>query len=395
MKLTTVDRPVAPVNAGVSHPKQAARIDWLDGVRGCSAVYVMLHHIYLFLFPGFPVNNGPWMLGWLMYGQLAVVVFIVVSGFSLGLAPARSRNDLQHGASTFYHRRAWRILPPYWIALLFSMSIFHFLLPESPSHAVNLRTFVVYGLLLQDVVPSVSPNAAFWSIAVEAQIYIVFPVMLILSRARSAKIMALAVLILICVAHWLALHFQPFSRIDHFTPQLLVGFAFGVWTADEVASPSPRLRRLPLLWIAAGLTAAFWTLCASIGFVAVNDHYFWIDVLAAFIVAIGFVGFVETRSWVAEILGSRPLRFLGQFSYSLYLIHAPLVALLITYWIVPRIGNPLISYLFTASVVAPLVIAASYLFFLVFERPFLTIRSWTQLRAWVTRGLPFLVRRGT
>jgi len=391
------DRAVATTTSGAPPLKRNTRIDWLDGVRGCSAVYVMLHHIYLFLFPGFPVNTGPWVLGWLMYGQLAVVVFIVVSGFSLGLAPARSRNDLMHGASTFYHRRAWRILPPYWIALLLSILVYHFLLVDVPGHAVNLRTFVVYGLLVQDVVPAASPNGAFWSIAIEAQIYIVFPLMLILNRSYSTKLMTVAVLIFVCVAHWLAIRAPSLSRIEHFTPQLLVGFAFGVWAADEVASPTPRLRQLPLRWIAVLLAVALSAVCAAIGFAAVNEHYFWIDLTVAFIVAIGFVGLVETRSSssFAQLLGSPPLRLVGEFSYSLYLIHGPLVALLLTFWITPKIGDPLIAYVSTASIVAPLVIAASYLFFLAFERPFLTIRSWPQLRSWLSCGLSFMNGRST
>ena len=124
-----------------------ARIEWLDGVRALAAIYVMLHHIYLHVFPGFPESPGPFGLGWLMYGQLAVVVFIVVSGFSLGLAPARGGNRLKDGASGFFQRRAWRILPPYWVALLFSLAVAHFLLVEAPGREVNVRSLVVHGLL--------------------------------------------------------------------------------------------------------------------------------------------------------------------------------------------------------------------------------------------------------
>ena len=375
-------------------PKEVARIDWLDGVRGCSAVYVMLHHIYLFLFPGFPVNSGPWALGWLMYGQIAVVVFIVVSGFSLGLAPARRRNSLKDGASTFWIRRAWRILPPYWIALLFSLSVHHFLLADAVNVAANLRTFIVYGLLLQDVVPSDSPNSAFWSIAVEAQIYIVFPLLLVLSRAHSSRLMAVAVLVFVCVAHWAAVRFHPLARIDHFVPQLLVGFAFGVWAAEEVSSATPRFRAWRLTWIAGGMAAALIGVCAVIGIVEVSRSYFTIDLIAAFVVAIGFVGFAETRSRFAHFLGSAPLRFVGQFSYSLYLIHAPLVALFLTYWSPPRFADPVLTYAVAALLVAPPVTAASYLFFLVFERPFLTIRSWAQFRAWIT-GSRLAMKRGS
>jgi len=45
------------------------------------------HHTWLTAFPHYPDNRGPWWLGWALYGHFAVAVFIVVSGFSLGMAP--------------------------------------------------------------------------------------------------------------------------------------------------------------------------------------------------------------------------------------------------------------------------------------------------------------------
>ncbi len=134
--------------AAINKPERL-RLEWLDGVRGCAALFVVLHHTYISVFPGFPINNGPAGLGFLMFGHLAVVVFIVVSGFSLGLAPTRRRNDLKHGSLTFYHRRAWRILPPYWVALILALISHWFLMraagcaagraPSDPAIPLRLR----------------------------------------------------------------------------------------------------------------------------------------------------------------------------------------------------------------------------------------------------------------
>jgi len=65
------------------------RVTGLDGIRGLAALFVVVHHTYLESFPGYPVNTGPSWLAWLLYGHLAVVVFIALSGFSLAVAPAR------------------------------------------------------------------------------------------------------------------------------------------------------------------------------------------------------------------------------------------------------------------------------------------------------------------
>src|SRR6266536_4601570 len=79
---------VAPVREAAS-PAASGRLAGLDGIRGLAAFYVMLFHCWLFSFRGFPANQGPWWLGWLLYGHLAVVAFIVLSGFSLAVSPAR------------------------------------------------------------------------------------------------------------------------------------------------------------------------------------------------------------------------------------------------------------------------------------------------------------------
>ena len=48
-----------------------------------------INHVFLRAFPGYPVDHAPFWAGWFIYGRFAVVVFIVLSGFSLALSPAR------------------------------------------------------------------------------------------------------------------------------------------------------------------------------------------------------------------------------------------------------------------------------------------------------------------
>src|SRR2546429_8956541 len=95
------------------------RIAGLDGVRGLAALYVVVNHIFMRAFPGYPADTAPFWAGWFIYGRFAVVVFIVLSGLSLTLAPARSGWRLD-AVSRFARRRAWRVLPPYWAALALS-----------------------------------------------------------------------------------------------------------------------------------------------------------------------------------------------------------------------------------------------------------------------------------
>jgi len=233
------------------------RVRWLDGVRGLAALYVVLHHVWLFSFSGFPADRGPWYLGWLLYGHLGVVVFIVVSGYSLTLSPRKNGFRLPGGKRAFARRRAWRILPPYWTALIMSLLLVTFVIAPRLGGGVTWRSLAVYGLLVQDITNAPAPNGTFWSIAVEAQIYVVFPLLLLLWRSRGVFLTAAFVTIGVTLAHLLATRVTMFARIEHFTPQLLVAYVFGMIAATSNTIPSVRGRSVPLLRISAA-GAMYW-----------------------------------------------------------------------------------------------------------------------------------------
>ena len=85
--------PVAVVAAEMHERRPSSarhrRLAGLDGIRGLAALYVVINHVFLRAFPGYPVDHAPFWAGWFIYGRFAVVVFIVLSGFSLALSPAR------------------------------------------------------------------------------------------------------------------------------------------------------------------------------------------------------------------------------------------------------------------------------------------------------------------
>src|SRR4029453_6858535 len=138
-------------------------------IRALAALFVVLHHVYLSVYDGFPTNTGPVVLTPLLYGHFGVAVFIVVSGFSLGLAPAKRGWELGRGGYwTFMRRRAWRIIPPYWAALAVSVALVA-VLGLRTHEAVSWKGVGTHFFLVQDLVEGASPNGAFWSTAVEGQ----------------------------------------------------------------------------------------------------------------------------------------------------------------------------------------------------------------------------------
>src|SRR5437764_404076 len=168
------------------------RLAGLDGIRGLAALFVVVNHVFLRAFPGYPVDHAPFWAGWFIYGRFAVVVFIVLSGFSLALSPVRHGWQLD-GLSRFAQRRARRILPAYWAALAFSLAVAWLVVAQPGAGLPDARSVVVNGLLVQNVVAAPTPNRAFWSLAVEAQLYVVFPLLLFMVRRWSATAMVAAV----------------------------------------------------------------------------------------------------------------------------------------------------------------------------------------------------------
>src|SRR3954467_9260780 len=104
------------------------RLAGLDGLRGLAALFVVVHHVFLRAFPGYPADHAPLWAAWLIYGRFAVGVFIVLSGFPLPLAPA-ARGWQRGGVGGFAGRRIRRILPAYWAALALSVAVAWLVVP--------------------------------------------------------------------------------------------------------------------------------------------------------------------------------------------------------------------------------------------------------------------------
>src|SRR4051812_4239805 len=142
-------RPRSPGDGLRQVPRRpdGGRVPGLDGMRGLAALYVVLFHCWLLTFRGFPANHGPSWLGWLRYGHLAVIFFLICSGFSLAVSPA-VRGWRLGSTARYARRRAWRILPPYWAALVFSLAIAWAVTPPAHSGPPTGASVAVYGLLL-------------------------------------------------------------------------------------------------------------------------------------------------------------------------------------------------------------------------------------------------------
>lgn len=353
---------------------QRARLAGLDGIRGLAALFVVLHHCWLLSFPGFPRNTGPAWTGWLTYGHLAVAVFITLSGFSLAVAPARSGWQIG-GVPRFFRRRAWRILPPYWAALLFSLVIAWTLVAQPGEGSPTGRSVLVYGLLLQDAFGAPSPNGAFWSIAIEAQLYLVFPVLVLLLRRAGAVVMLAALTLTAVTIELLAGSVALAGLLQRLAPQFGVLFAVGMVAAGVLSAAGRRWRVLPWQWLAPAAAVPVLLLIAVQGPVWTVEHYPWVDLAIGPAIGLLLAGVSLGRpAALVRVLDTGPVRRLGSFSYSLYLTHAPLVVAL-HHVIAPHVVPGVATFLLTLAVAVPVTLVVAWVFASIFELPFQRYRS--------------------
>jgi len=371
--------PAAPAATAMAASRRS-RVAGLDGIRGLAALFVVLDHIFERAWQGYPAHPAPFWAAWLIYGRGAVAIFIALSGFSLGLVPARSGWRFKSMA-TYAHRRAWRILPPYWAALAFSLVMTWFVLAQPGWAVPNGKSVIAYGLLVQDIYSKGSPNRAFWSIAIEAQLYVLLPLLLLLVRRVSARAMVGVVAAIVVTIGVLGPHVPLMNTaLVKFTPDLAVLFAVGLLAAGIVTADE-RTRSQP--WAGYALAAAVpaIALMAVKGSTWSNLNLFWLDLAWAPAVGCFLTAIATSRPRpIVRLLDSRLPRSLGACSYSLYLTHFPIVIAVSYGLVLGRVGAGTPTFFVLAAILLPVTVCFARLFAAVFELPFQRHRGWTALR---------------
>jgi GT2 family glycosyltransferase/peptidoglycan/LPS O-acetylase OafA/YrhL len=390
----------------------------LDGLRGLAALFVVFHHTWLTIWPDLYATHLP-LLGSatrvFAFGHFGVVVFIVLSGFCLALPVART-GGLEGGSGRFFLRRAKRLLPPYYASLALSLVLIWTLIGgRTGTHwdiavPVDKWGYIGNSLLMGDVLGGGQINHVWWSVALEWQIYLVFPLLVFFWVLFGARL-ALAVACLIAAAvSFAAGHFPVLGpvQLQALKPWFLILFALGMLGAAVVETDAPSMRRLreTMQWGRVGVVSAFGVvaLCIAAGRHGVLSHIEAMDLVVGASAVCLIVASCLGEGRIRSVLSWRPLVLVGGFSYSLYLIHAPLLQVVWQYGLHPLGLGASATFALLALVGVPAIVGASYLFFLAFELPFLSPAHRARLgirrpatlkrRETVTAAMPLPAPRG-
>jgi peptidoglycan/LPS O-acetylase OafA/YrhL len=292
----------------------------IDGLRAMAVLSVFIFHL-----------NHNWLPG----GFVGVDIFFVISGFLITSIIYKECQNDSFSVKKFYQRRIARIFPAFFtVALVTLAGAYFFYSPQDLASAgANLAAatlsvanmkFMVQGNYFE-ISPDAQPFLHYWSLSVEEQFYIFFPLLLLVlfKYFRKHLVLALGVLCAASFAGSMVMtYFKPvwaFYLLPTRAWELLAGCLLAVVT--DHAKPSPEARWPKLLSVfGLGLIALSFLLVHE------GNHFpgYW-----ALLPVTGAVGvLMPARGLSEKWLAALPLVVVGRISYSLYLWHWPVFSLI-------------------------------------------------------------------
>ncbi len=368
----------------VARPK-SSYIPALDGIRGIAILMVMFYH-----FTDPTLGGGP-LLKLFKLGVSGVDLFFVLSGFLITgiLFDAKSN---PYYFRNFYIRRSLRIFPLYYgvlIAVLVVLPQFHVIVdPVILQHQAWLWSYLSNFLVGGSEVTTLNRLGHFWSLAVEEQFYLVWPLMIFCCSRKAGMVLCVSCVLLSigsrihAVAENTA---ETAHRITYSCTQCrMEALAVGAFLALAARGPTGSHSLIRCGRFLAAATALL------LGLLVVNHmaarlpmgsldvtRYSLCAWIAGVLVILAVVSPPSSR--LGRLIGSRFLRFFGKYSYGLYVFHWLLLPIYKQLFpaeqLIARLGSPLAGQLSYIVLAIGMSVVAAQLSWHLFEKHFLGLKD--------------------
>ncbi|KAB2329952.1 acetyltransferase [Cytobacillus depressus] len=341
-------------------------IPGLDGLRAFAVLSVMAYHF---------------SFSWARGGFLGVDIFFVLSGYLItSIALAAQGNQMNLNLREFWVKRFRRLLPAAYVmvittvvwVMLFNQDLLHTVRGDAISSLFYTSNwwFIFHKLSYFDSFGSPSPLKNLWSLAIEEQFYILWPIVLIAGSYLFKKRSSFSILVLIGIifsAILMGLLYQPgtdASRVYYGTDtrsfELLIGcFLAFIWPMKRLSSRNLTTKLGNILNLTSFIT--FGILILSVVFLDEFQSFLYRGgmVLVCVNAAILIACISHPVSLLGKLLSFKPLRWVGSRSYGIYLWHYPVMVLGTPVY---EIGNPVIWRVGLQVVIIFIIAEISYRF---------------------------------
>ncbi len=286
----------------------------IDGLRAVAVTLVLGFHIFPTLLPG---------------GFIGVDVFFVISGFLITGIITKGITQKNFSFLDFYARRARRIFPALTLILLASLTAGYFLLTpkqfEDLGREAAASAMFVPNLLFWseagyfDAAAATKPLLHLWSLGIEEQFYLVWPICLLaFHKRRSGFSLILPGLVFVSFGYsaYAAQHHS--AAAFYLLPSRAWELGAGSLLSMMRLLPGPRLSNLAFLFGLAAIGRSAVTLHGGVQFPGANA----VPVIIGSMLILGFGG---SSTFAQTIIGNRYLQYIGRISYPLYLWHWPIL----------------------------------------------------------------------
>jgi peptidoglycan/LPS O-acetylase OafA/YrhL len=359
-------------------------IPGLDGVRGLAILVVLIHNVGYFEEPAdsLAIKIIRVAIGG---GWIGVQLFFVLSGFLITSILLDTKYDA-HYFRSFYVRRVLRIFPLYYLTLIVAFLALPRLMDLGDWIEQARRVQIWHWTYLSNWFGSVPGLNHFWSLAVEEQFYLIWPIVVFsLSNDRLIRTCGLLVISALLFRIVMVVCHAPDSWIYTFTITRWDTLGCGAAIAAAMRDPSWYAR--VVRWLRLGAIPIGVVLLL----IAVVDHgllwwtplsqtagYSALALLFGFLI-LAVVNPSKSTEWLRRVVEARWLRFFGKYSYGIYVLHLPIHqfgVVWLTPWVVggTRLTRPvhLIAYVAGNLVLST---AAAVVVWRLVERRFLALKD--------------------
>lgn len=283
----------------------------IDALKAIAAVLVLLNHFSSYgplaaaareAFPGLI----DWFYG---YGRMAVQVFLVIAGFLAARALSGHGQALAVSPLPLIWKRYLRLVVPYLAAIGLAIAAAaiadHWMDDEAIPDRATFKQWLAHALLLQSLLGFDALSAGVWYIAIDFQLFALMAVLL-----WAGRIKRVAPALVLAVASASLFWFNRNAGWDNWALYFFGSYGLGAaaWWASD--------RRQLSAWLGVIATVVIAALIVD----------FRLRIVLALGVAL-LLGFGRRTGFLEQWPNARPLAFLGQISYSLFLVHFPVLLL--------------------------------------------------------------------